>query len=300
VFRSHIRLPVIGAVRTAESTRKLARKLEAGAARIRSATLSHQRGRWHVSFSIEVPDPAPAPREQRRVLGVDLGISDLAVLSTGEHILNPRRLEGALRKLRRAQRRCARRRGPDRRTRTEPSNRWRKARARADRIHTQVAARRRDHLHTLTTRLVAEYDTIVIEDLAVANMLRNRHLARHIAAASWAQLRRQLAAGGSPPARPARTVAQRKPSWPRPSGPTCARHPAWSWIGISTPHGTWPRWRPTPASCAGSSPLETTSDRPCSHARQSHRHGKSRSRLNVASARKRLDERSHTFHRTVL
>ena len=190
--RRHVRLPVIGAVRTGESTRKLARKVEAGTARIRSATLSHQRGRWHVSFSVEVPDVEVAPRDGGRVLGVDVGISDLAVFSTGEHVPNPRRLDRALRNLRRAQRTCARRRGPDRRTRTEPSNRWRKARARVDRVHTQVAAQRRDHLHKLTTRLVHGHDTIVIEDLAVANMLRNRSLARHIAGASWAELRRQL------------------------------------------------------------------------------------------------------------
>ena len=190
--RRHVRLPVIGAVRTGESTRKLARKVEAGTARIRSATLSHQRGRWHVSFSVEVPDVEVAPRDGGRVLGVDVGISDLAVFSTGEHVPNPRRLDRALRNLRRAQRTCARRRGPDRRTRTEPSNRWRKARARVDRVHTQVAAQRRDHLHKLTTRLVHGHDTIVIEDLAVANMLRNRFLARHIAGASWAELRRQL------------------------------------------------------------------------------------------------------------
>lgn len=152
-----------------------------------------QRGRWHVSFSVETPDVEPAPRTGGRVLGVDVGITDLVVLSTGEHVPNPRRLDAALRKLRRAQRKCARRRGPDRRrTRAEPSNRWRKARARADRVHTQVVAQRRDHLHKLDTRLVRDFDTIVIEDLYVAGMIRNRRLARHIAGASWAELRRQL------------------------------------------------------------------------------------------------------------
>lgn len=189
--RRHIRLPVIGAVRTHESTRTLARRIEAGTARIRSATLSYQRGRWHVSFSVELPDPAPPPRDGDRVVGVDLGITSLAVLSTGEVVPNPRHLDAQLRRLRRSQQICARRRGPDRRTRTEPSNRWRKARHGADRIHTQIAAQRRDHLHKLTTRLVTEFDIIGIEDLAVANMLRNRRLARSIAGASWAQLRRQ-------------------------------------------------------------------------------------------------------------
>ena len=190
--RRHVKLPVIGAVRTAESTRKLARKVEAGIARIRSATLSYQRSRWHVAFSVEVDEPAPALREGRRVVGVDLGITELATLSTGEHVPNTRRLDHELRALRRIQRTCARRRGPDRRTRVEPSNRWRKARARADRIHSRVANLRRNDTHQLTTRLVREHDVLVIEDLHVAGMLPNRKLARHIAGANWAEIRRQL------------------------------------------------------------------------------------------------------------
>lgn len=190
--RRHVRLPVIGVVHTCESTRKLSRKLDARTARIRSATLSHQRGRWHVSFSVEVPDVGQAPRTGGRVAGVDLGISHLATLSTGETVPNGRRLDTELRRLRRTQRVCARRRGPDRRTRAEPSNRWRKARARADRIHTRVANLRRNDTHQLTSRLVRDHDVVVIEDLHVAGMLRNRRLARHIAGAGWAEIRRQL------------------------------------------------------------------------------------------------------------
>lgn len=190
--RRHVQLPVIGVVRTCESTRKLARKVEAGTARIRSATLSYQRGRWHVAFSVEVDEPAPTPRDGGRVVGVDLGITDLATLSTGEHVPNTRRLDRELRNLRRVQRTCARRCGPDRGTRTEPSNRWRKARARADAIHTRVANLRRNDTHQLTSRLVRDHDVIVIEDLHVAGMMRNRRLARHIAGANWAEIRRQL------------------------------------------------------------------------------------------------------------
>ncbi len=189
--RRHVALPVIGLVRTHESTRKLARHLEVGTARIRSVTLSHQRGRWHVAFSVELPDREPVSRSGR-VVGVDLGIKSLAVLSTGEVVDNPRHLGAALTDLRRAQRQTARRQGPDRRTRATPSNRWRKARARADRVHTRVANLRRNGIHQLTTRLVGEFDTIVIEDLHVAGMVRNRSLARHIADASWAEIRRQL------------------------------------------------------------------------------------------------------------
>jgi len=190
--RRHIRLPRIGTVRTHESTRKLARKVEAGTARIRSATLSYQRGRWHVAFSVELPDHEPPAREGGRVVGVDPGITSLAVLSTGQVVPNPRHLDAALTALRRTQRQAARRRGPDRATRTEPSNRWRKTKARVSALHTRVANARRDGLHKLSTRLVREHDTIVIEDLNVAGMVRNRRLARHIAGLGMAELRRQL------------------------------------------------------------------------------------------------------------
>ena len=190
--RRHVRLPRIGLVRTCESTRKLARKIDAKGARIRSATLSFRRGRWHVSFCVEVPDVAPTPRDISRVVGVDLGIKVLATLSTGEKVPNPRPLENALRRLRRAQRCCARRQGPDRRTGHEESNRWRKARGRADRLRTRVANLRRDGINRFTTGLVREYAVVAIEDLHVAGMLRNRRLARRIADASWAEIRRQF------------------------------------------------------------------------------------------------------------
>jgi putative transposase len=190
--RHHIRLPRIGALRTHESTRKLARKVEAGTARILSATLSHQRGRWHVSLSVELPDPQPAPLTAGRVVGVDLGIKSLAVLSSGEVVPNPRHLDGALARLRRAQRMCARRRGPDRRTRREPSHRWCKAAAKVAALHTRVANQRRDGLHRLTSRLVREHDAVVVEDLHVAGMLRNKRLARHIAGLGMGEFRRQL------------------------------------------------------------------------------------------------------------
>ena len=151
IDRRHIQLPRIGQVRTHESTRKLARKVEAGIARIRSATLSWQRGRWHVAFSVELPDHEPPSRPDGRVLGVDLGIKSLAVLSTREVVSNPRHFDGALRALRRAGRQASRRRGPDRRLRTAPSNRWRKTKARVAALHTRVANARRDGLHKLST-----------------------------------------------------------------------------------------------------------------------------------------------------
>ena len=190
--RRHVKLPRIGAVRTHESTRKLARQVERGTARIRSATVTHRGGRWFVSFTVEITRTDPAPTKPGTVVGVDLGVKSLAVLSTGKVIPNPRHLEVAQRELRRLHRQAARREGPDKRTRTAPSNRWRTTRARIARLHTAVADARRDGLHRLTTRLANTYGTVVVEDLNVAGMLRNRRLARHLAGVGMGELRRQL------------------------------------------------------------------------------------------------------------
>lgn len=190
--RRHVKLPRIGSVRTHESTRDLACRIDAGTARVLAATLSYQRGRWHVSLSVELADPQPAERTGGRVIGVDLGVKSLAVLSTGEVVPNPRHLDGALTALRRTQRKCSRRRGPDRRTRQEPSNRWRKANAKVSALHTRVANARRDGLHKLTARLVRDHDVVVVEDLNVAGMVRNRRLARHISGLGMGEFRRQL------------------------------------------------------------------------------------------------------------
>jgi putative transposase len=190
--RRHVRLPRIGTIRTLESTRTLARHVERGTARIRSATVSHRSGRWWVVFSVEITRNDPAPSHPGTVAGVDLGVKSLAVLSTGEVIANPRHLEIAHRELRRLQRQAARRVGPDRRTRQVPSARWRQTQARIAKLHAAVANARREGLHKFTTRLVRSHATIVVETLPVAGMLRNRRLARHIAGVGMAELRRRL------------------------------------------------------------------------------------------------------------
>jgi putative transposase len=190
--RRHVRLPRIGTVRTHESTRKVARHVERGTARIRSATVSFRRGRWQVSFSVQITRTDPSPAHPDAVVGVDMGVKSLAVLSTGEVITNPKHLENAQRRLRRFGRQAARRHGPDKRTQQQPSNRWRRTQTRIARLHTAVANARRDGLHNLSTRLTRTFGTIVIEDLHVAGMVRNRRLARHIAGVGMAELLRQI------------------------------------------------------------------------------------------------------------
>ncbi len=141
-------------------------------------------GRWYVTFTTDAPGPEPLPAAGYAA-GVDLGVKDFAVTSGGERIVNPRHLERKARRLARYQRRLARcHRGSANRV---------KAAAKVARAHRKVRDARRDFLHRASTRLVRSADTIVIEDLNVSGMVRNRHLARAISDCGWGEFRRQLA-----------------------------------------------------------------------------------------------------------
>jgi putative transposase len=141
-------------------------------------------GRWYATFTIDASDPEPLP-ETGRAVGVDLGVTHFAVTSAGEKIDNPRHLERRARSLARYQRRLAR-------CQQGSANRV-KAAAKVARAHRKVRHARADFLHRASTRLVRENDVIVIEDLNVAGMVRNRRLARAISGCGWGEFRRQLA-----------------------------------------------------------------------------------------------------------
>jgi putative transposase len=193
--RKHVTLPRLGTIKTHESTRKLARRLEAGTARILSATVRREGGRWHVAFTVEITRAQRGPVRPEAVVAVDVGISSLAVLSTGDVVPNPRHLTGALGKLRRLGRQAARQTGPfdpATRTRRPASKNWADTQAKIARAHARVANLRKDGLHKLTTALATTYGTIVVEDLNVTGMLTNGRLARHLADASFGEIRRQL------------------------------------------------------------------------------------------------------------
>lgn len=140
-------------------------------------------GRWYVSLFADLPAPQLLPPADSTV-GVDLGITEFAVLSNSERVANPRHLQRKARNLARYQRRLARcQRGSANRV---------KAKAKVARAHRKVRCARQDFLHKTSTRLVRQHDVIVIEDLAVKNMIRNGRLARAIADVAWGELRRQL------------------------------------------------------------------------------------------------------------
>jgi len=197
----HVRLPRIGVIRTKEATTSLLGRLEAGTARVLSAAVSERAGRWWVSFTCEVERSERTPAQPQSVVGVDVGVSHLAVLSTGAMIPNPKPLSKYQRRMARLQRKCARRRGPAKGRR--PSKRWQRSQAALARTHRTVAHARVDGLHKLTTALVARHGTIVIEDLNVAGMTATAKgsghwrgkagLNRAILDVGFGQLRRQLA-----------------------------------------------------------------------------------------------------------
>jgi putative transposase len=137
-------------------------------------------GRWYVAFAVDIPGPDPLPAVGQ-VAGVDLGITDFAVTSGGQRIANPRHLERRARNLARYQRRMAR-------CQKGSANRA-KARAKAARAHRKVRAARADFLHKTSASLVRDHDVIVLEDLAVTNMVRNRRLAKAISDCGWGAFR---------------------------------------------------------------------------------------------------------------
>jgi putative transposase len=140
-------------------------------------------GRWFCSILVEATVTSHPVTET--AVGLDAGITSLVTLSTGEKITNPRHEQRDRARLTRAQRALSRKQ--------KGSNNRERARRKVARVYARIADRRRDMLHQLSTRLVRENQTVVIEDLAVANMLGNHRLARAISDAAWSQLRTMLA-----------------------------------------------------------------------------------------------------------
>lgn len=157
------------------------RPLPEGAAPSTVTVSQDSAGRWFVSLLCDDRiQLVPAAGS----VGVDAGLDSLLALSTGEKIVNPKHERRDRAALARAQRNLAKK--------DKGSANRAKARLKVARVHARITDRRRDHLHKLTTRLVRENQTIVIEDLTVRNMVNNHSLARAISDAAWRQFRTML------------------------------------------------------------------------------------------------------------
>ncbi|MGF6547193.1 putative transposase [Paraburkholderia youngii] len=174
---SRIRIPNLGWVRMREPLRFVGK--------IISATVSRKADRWFVSITVEVLEASHLSRaENQGAVGVDLGVSSMATLSTGEKILGPKAHTALLDRLRRISRSLSRKQ--------KGSANRRKARMKLAKLHARISNIRSEALHKLTSDLTRRFDRIGIEDLNVRGMMANVRLARSIADMSFYEFRRQL------------------------------------------------------------------------------------------------------------
>ena len=147
---------------------------------VKTVTVAHEADGWFVCFSCaEVPAHPLPPTGQET--GIDVGLKVFLMTSKGDAIENPRHHRKAEKHLKKAQRRVSRRK--------KGSKRRRKAVALLKRRHQQVQRQRRDFHHKIALHLLRQYDTIYLEDLRVANLIRNRQLSKSISDAGWAAFR---------------------------------------------------------------------------------------------------------------
>jgi putative transposase len=158
---------------------KLHRQIEG---KIKTVTLQRSIGKWYVCFSVECGEkPLPDCSES---VGIDVGLTTFAVLSDGTEIENPRFYREGQAKLRRAQRKVARRK--------KGSNRRRKAVLALRRVHAHLANQRADFLHKESRRIVNSFGLIAVEDLNVKG-LSGGMLAKSVHDAAWGMFYRFIA-----------------------------------------------------------------------------------------------------------
>ena len=176
VLDNHIQLPKIGFVEC-----RISKQIQG---RILSTTVSkNPSGRYFVSICCTDVEVEPLPKTDKTI-GIDLGVKHLAVDSNGVEYPNNKYLAKSQKKLARLQRQLSRK--------PNGSKRREKARIKVARLHEHIANQRKDQLHKLTTQLVRENDIICIEDLNIAGMVRNHHLAKAISDVGMGEFRRQL------------------------------------------------------------------------------------------------------------
>ena len=171
-----IRVPNFGWVRMREELRF--------SGKIMSANISRTADKWFVSITVDTPEATLHRTENQGVVGVDLGVKNLATLSSGKKIEGSKILKKLLDRLSRLSKSLSRKK-------LKSANR-KKAKEKLSRLYARIANTRKDSLHKLTTSLVKEYEVLGIENLNVKGMMGNKHLSRALSDSSFGEFRRQL------------------------------------------------------------------------------------------------------------
>jgi len=172
---NRIQLPRLGKL-------KMKGKNHAYHGRILSATVSNRHNRWYVSVLVE--EEIKHRTKKSEIIGVDVGINVLAYLSNGKKFQNPRHTKSKIRKLKRLSRSASRK--------IKGSNNQGKAYARLNNFHYRVGNQRKNSINHLTKHLSSNFGGVVIEDLKVSNMVKNRKLAFSLQDAGFGEFKRQM------------------------------------------------------------------------------------------------------------
>jgi putative transposase len=172
---NRVKIPNLGWVRLRESLRF--------EGKINGATISRSADYWFISISVET-EQRPPQCESQACVGVDVGIKTLATLSNDQTYPSNAPLKMQMHRLKRLQRQLSR-------SQKDSKNRQ-KIKKRVARLHYRIVCNRNDHLHKLTTQLTKHYKNIVIEDLDISEMIKNKRLSRSIMDGGWHEFRRQM------------------------------------------------------------------------------------------------------------
>lgn len=170
VNSSHIQFPKLGKVRYVASRQRPVDSIT------KSVTLYRDAGHWYASIVVHLKEEKVTPRTNSPV-GIDLGITSFLVDSDGNATQSPKFLNKTLKQLKRAQQSLSRK--------VKLSKNWKKQKKVVAKIHQKIRFQRKDFLHKLSTQYSKNHGIIVVEDLKIANMIKNKNLSRAISDQGW-------------------------------------------------------------------------------------------------------------------